>query len=604
MTTTDLYVSTAGSDSNSGTQTSPFKTILAASQAAQAGTTVHVAAGTYYGGFTTTTSGTASSPIHYISDAPGGTKIVPALNSTYDMAWDNRGAYVAIDGFEVDGTNYQGGTQWRLGVYTTGSYSVIENNNVHNIAGSITSQGGAGIESDSYYGGSHIDLIGNVVHDIGPATGNTIQGIYANASGNVMNNLEYRAAGWGIALWHDANHVNVINNTVLNNASGGITVGGGDFINTTGPDDYTVVANNIVANNSNYGIDEYGATGTHNVYTNNLVYNNGTDWVLQNGLTASNTVTADPKFVNYAGGDDHLAAGSPAIDAGTATNAPSTDLAGAARPQGAGVDIGAYEFASSTTPTPTPTPTPSPTPTPTPVAVQPFDLPVSGASTTSFHGDKHPNTLTGTSGNDYIDGVHNIGGGADTMIGGAGDDTYVVNNSNDKVVEGIGQGTDTVLLKATSYMLAANVENLTLLGSSAHNVVGNELNNLITASNTGNDTINGGAGNDIIKAGTGADILTGGAGHDMFVFSAVGAGSRVTDFNVGEDLLDLRPMMKAAGYAGTDPVADHSLALASDGVGGTEVMADPTHSGTMHNLVDLQHVALASVHVGIDLLWH
>src|SRR3979411_2819252 len=101
MTTTDLYVSTAGSDTNSGTQTSPFKTILAASQAAHAGTPVHVAAGTYYGGFTTTTSGTASSPIHYISDAPGGAKIVPALNSTYDMAWDNRGAHVAIDGCEV-----------------------------------------------------------------------------------------------------------------------------------------------------------------------------------------------------------------------------------------------------------------------------------------------------------------------------------------------------------------------------------------------------------------------------------------------------------------------------------------------------------------------
>jgi hypothetical protein len=63
-------------------------------------------------------------------------------------------------------------------------------------------------------------------------------------------------------------------------------------------------------------------------------------------------------------------------------------------------------------------------------------------------------------------------------------------------------------------------------------------------------------------------------------------------------------MMKAAGYAGTDPVADHSLALVSDGAGGTEVMADPTHSGTMHGLVDLQGVALGTVHVGSDLLWH
>ncbi len=190
------------------------------------------------------------------------------------------------------------------------------------------------------------------------------------------------------------------------------------------------------------------------------------------------------------------------------------------------------------------------------------------------------------------------------MTGGAGDDTYVVNNSNDHVIESTGQGIDTVLLKATSYTLAGNVENLTSLGSFAHNVVGNQLNNLITASSTGNDTINGGAGNDIIKAGGGADVLTGGTGHDMFAFSSVGAGSKVTDFHPGEDLLDLRLLMKAAGYTGADPVADHTMALVSDGAGGTEVTVDPTHSGTMHNLVDLQHVATGSVHVGTDLLWH
>jgi hypothetical protein len=62
--------------------------------------------------------------------------------------------------------------------------------------------------------------------------------------------------------------------------------------------------------------------------------------------------------------------------------------------------------------------------------------------------------------------------------------------------------------------------------------------------------------------------------------------------------------MKAIGYAGTDPVADHTMALVPDGAGGTEVTVDPTHSGTMHNLVDVQHVAVANLHVGTDLLWH
>jgi len=54
----------------------------------------------------------------------------------------------------------------------------------------------------------------------------------------------------------------------------------------------------------------------------------------------------DPLFVSPAfgtNGDYHLLPGSPALDAGTATGAPSKDLEGHSRPQGDGVDMGAYE---------------------------------------------------------------------------------------------------------------------------------------------------------------------------------------------------------------------------------------------------------------------
>jgi hypothetical protein len=366
---TDLYVSMNGSDSNPGTAAAPFATILKASQVATPGTTVHVAPGTYAGGFKTTTSGTESAPIHYVSDTKWGADIVPAANSSHDMGWENRGAYVTIDGFEVNGSNYLGGTPWRFGLYSSGSHSAIVNNNVHNIAQNIvpSSAGGAGIEGDSWYGGTNIDLIGNVVHDIGPGDSFTIQGIYETASGNVMNNVVYRASGYGIHLWHDANHVNIVNNTVFNNDKGGIVVGGADFVNTTGPADYVKVENNIVYDNKNYGIIEAGATGTHNVYTNNLVYDNGTNFSLQNGLVATNTISADPKFVNYiatGGGDYHLAAGSPAIDAGMSSGAPTSDLDGQVRAQGAGYDIGAYEYMTATPATPTSTTSGSATPPP------------------------------------------------------------------------------------------------------------------------------------------------------------------------------------------------------------------------------------------------
>ncbi|MHB8643370.1 MAG: choice-of-anchor Q domain-containing protein [Gaiellaceae bacterium] len=57
-------------------------------------------------------------------------------------------------------------------------------------------------------------------------------------------------------------------------------------------------------------------------------------------------ILADPKFVDPANGDFHLQAASPAIDAGTSTGAPATDLDGHPRSDGH-VDIGAYEFAGA-----------------------------------------------------------------------------------------------------------------------------------------------------------------------------------------------------------------------------------------------------------------
>ena len=225
--------------------------------------------------------------------------------------------------------------------------------------------------------------------------------------------------------------------------------------------------------------------------------------------------------------------------------------------------------------------------------VQPFTLPVSGPSTTTITGNSRSNLLTGTSGNDRIDGRS----GSDTMKGASGDDTYVVDRSSDVVVEYDGQGIDTVLSTATSFTLPAYVENLTLSGSRSHFAYGNALNNLITASNRG-DTIDGGAGNDIIKAGIGACVLTGSGGNDIFVFSKFGAQSRVMDFHDGEDLLDLRPLMDAIGYAGTNPIADGVIVLSADANGGTIVSVDPPNSGQR---ADRQRAGHRARYIGC---WH
>ena len=68
------------------------------------------------------------------------------------------------------------------------------------------------------------------------------------------------------------------------------------------------------------------------------------------------------------------------------------------------------------------------------------------------------NLIIGNSSDNILDGVT----GADTLIGGAGNDIYYVDNVGDVLVENAGEGTDTVQ-SSISYTLGANTENLILL---------------------------------------------------------------------------------------------------------------------------------------------
>ncbi len=131
-------------------------------------------------------------------------------------------------------------------------------------------------------------------------------------------------------------------------------------------------------------------------------------------------------------------------------------------------------------------------------------------------GNSAANVLTGGLGNDALNG----GAGADTLVGGQGNDTYTVDNVGDITTELVSEGTDLVNSSVT-YTLAANVENLTLTGSTAINGTGNSADNLLTGNSAAN-VLTGGAGNDTLNGAAGADTLIGGAGNDTYTVDNVG----------------------------------------------------------------------------------
>jgi hypothetical protein len=51
-----------------------------------------------------------------------------------------------------------------------------------------------------------------------------------------------------------------------------------------------------------------------------------------------------------------------------------------------------------------------------------------------------------------------------------------------------------------------------------------------------------------LSGGAGEDILSGGLGADVFVFQSDGSSDVVTDFDVGEDTLDLRGLTSGISY--------------------------------------------------------
>ncbi len=140
-------------------------------------------------------------------------------------------------------------------------------------------------------------------------------------------------------------------------------------------------------------------------------------------------------------------------------------------------------------------------------------------------GNSANNTLSGGGGNDYLYG----GGGIDVLIGGAGDDTYLWDGTADVITESATEGIDSVL-SSTTHALGNNIENLTLIGTSAVNGTGNALDNVLTG-NSARNILTGEEGNDTMIGGRGIDTTNGGLGDDIHVIDIA---ADVTNENANE----------------------------------------------------------------------
>jgi Ca2+-binding RTX toxin-like protein len=197
-------------------------------------------------------------------------------------------------------------------------------------------------------------------------------------------------------------------------------------------------------------------------------------------------------------------------------------------------------------------------------------------------GNSGANTLTGLDGNDRLDG----GTGNDTMIGGLGNDTYVVQAAGDVVTESAGQGTDTIESSITIAALAANVENLTLTGSSALNGTGNALDNILTG-NSGANSLTGGDGNDTLIGGAGNDTLVGGLGSDTFYFAAGFGLDAISDFQAGTGATDMLALSLGAAFDSYDEI----IAAASQVGADTVITIDGSNRITLTGILTTALVA-------------
>lgn len=376
------YVSASGSDFNPGTENQPWRTLQRAADTAIAGDLVLVNDG-FYAGFRSVNSGTANNPITF--RARGSNAVINSRNSmTADNINIENNDYITVSGFKVmnsarDGiriavarnvtvsnNTISGSRRFGIltgfapaiqlinndvsnssehGIYVSNSNSSNDNPVLRNNRSYNNGQNGIQLNGDPNAGGDGL-LTGaviekNVIRD------NQLKGlsIISSSDSIIRNNIIYnngiQAGAGGIHIVEEigtavhSNNNTIVNNTIVESRIAAIRINANNI-------------NNVVFNNIAIGRYSVALEGSGNF--------------MDSASNFQSTSTTE-LFVNQGLADFHLLNGASVINAGKAAfgekNAPSDDFDGNTRPQGAGFDIGAYEFVvNSVTGTTTPPATP------------------------------------------------------------------------------------------------------------------------------------------------------------------------------------------------------------------------------------------------------